>query len=775
MRRVAVVVLGVLLLAVGALYAVGLGVFGSHEEPGTPAPDARPRAVAEDARAEVARAAEAIGAGDAKQVLFGDLHVHSTFSFDAFMFNLPLQGQGAHPPADACDFARFCSALDFWSINDHAEALTDRHWRETVESIRQCNARAGDPAHPDTVAFLGWEWTQVGDTPDDHYGHKNVVMKHVDERVPERPIAATATVERARAAFPGPLQRGLLGVLAPEPRVQDFIRYVSERDGVPLCPTGVDVRELPPDCLETAATPADLYRKLDQWGFPSLVIPHGTPWGFYTPPGSSWDKQLRGAMHDPERQTLIEVYSGHGDSEPYRPWRAVEYDAAGNAVCPEPSDAYLPTCWRAGEIIRERCLAAGEAEAECERRAVRARQLAAEAGQQAYLTVPGARAEDWLDAGQCRDCDEPAFNYRPGGSVQYIMALSEFEESEQDGPAGGGGATPPPSPRPASDAEAGGPGAASEAPRRFRFGFIASSDNHSARPGTGFKELNRVGFSESGVDPGTTGLGRLVVPPDEDPAPRARPFDPDATDLRGFQLFEFERQASFFLTGGLVGLHAEGRDREAIWEALQRREVYGTSGPRILLWFELLNPPGTGGASRPMGSEVALAQAPIFQARAVGSFEQLPGCPDYAVRGLGPDEVERVCLGECWNPSDRRRRITRIEVVRIRPQQTPEESIASRIDDPWKVFACEPDPAGCAVTFADPEFPEAGRDALYYVRAYEEARPGVNAGGVRCSRDAAGRCTDVDLCPGPAGIEDQCLAPHEPRAWSSPIFVDWGG
>jgi hypothetical protein len=43
---------------------------------------------------------------------------------------------------------------------------------------------------------------------------------------------------------------------------------------------------------------------------------------------------------------------------------------------------------------------------------------------------------------------------------------------------------------------------------------------------------------------------------------------------------------------------------------------------------------------------------------------------------------------------------------------------------------------------------------------------------LRCERDAGGNCLRVDFCD-PLS-EDERLAEAEERAWSSPIFVDFG-
>jgi hypothetical protein len=706
-------------LGIALLSLCGVACRGRHEEPGrVTAMRVPPALIAARATSQQSAAGALVSSRGSvvrptKQILFGDLHVHTTFSADAFWRSLPmLQGEGPRPPAEACDFARFCADLDFWALTDHAETLSPRHWRESVESIRECNAAAGEA---DAVAFLGWEWTQAGDGREDHYGHRTVLLRDADgPGVPARPIAAP---NRALAGWREPetlWQRWRWPVLdfAHARRYLDFNRYRDELRDVPLCPSGREVRSLPPDCHELAASPAQLFEKLAQWGAESLVIPHGTTSGF----DGGLGIRLAGPEDHPERQTLFEIYSGHGSAEEYRPWRSETRDEQGALACPTPSADHLPCCWRAGELIGERC---GESGArECRRRVEAARKGYLAAGQGGFRIVPGASAEDWKDCGQCRDCFNPAFHYRPDGAAQYALARGRSGDQGQ--------------------------------PRHLRFGFVGSSASHSARPGNGYKETRRRFTTDASAARDARWRKRLRLDPGGDDG----------------------RRASFLRTGGLSAVHATDRGRDQIWAALRRREVYATSGDRILLWFDLVNAPE---GRVPMGTETSLASDPIFQVRAIGAAEQLAGCPDAVATALSPARLEALCGGECYHPGTERRVIARIEVVRIRPQQREEEAVDSLIEDPWRRFACPADPAGCVIEFTDPEFVAAGREALYYVRAIQEPTPAINAGGLRCEANGADLCATVRPCHADDRTDsaDDCLGLNEERAWSSPIFVQF--
>ncbi len=331
----------------------------------------------------------------------------------------------------------------------------------------------------------------------------------------------------------------------------------------------------------------------------------------------------------------------------------------------------------------------------------------------------------------------PSFNHNPTTSVQYGLAITNFEN---------------------------------QLPTNFKWGFIASSDNHRAKPGTGYKPIDRLTTTEAAG--GINKFWRKSTNPDPGPVKSSIDeitYEDILKGGLGFALTELERQQAFWTQGGLAAVHVKDRSREGIWDSLNRKEIYGTSGPRILLWFDEIS----NGVINPMGSELSLTNNPRFVVRAVGAFKQKPGCPEFTSNGLSNERIQKLCSGECYNPSSERLKITRVEIIKITPQINSSEAIDDLILDPWLSLPCEDNESGCKIEFEDSEFIKNDREAIYYVRAIQEPTDTINGSAPRCTYDKEGNCIEVNPCWGDYRVDkdDLCLSKEEHRAWSSPIFV----
>ena len=658
---------------------------------------------------------------DTSQILFGDLHVHTTYSIDAFTLELPMMGlQGIHDSAMACDFARYCANLDFFSFNDHAESLTPDHWREQKDVVMQCNVSNGDPVTNDLVVFPGWEWTQIGTTPENHWGHRNVIFKDIQD-LPARPIGSR-TPETGLGIFDTTQQAVAARWLDPLnfKRYSDLGWLLNTVRNIPFCDEGISSLDLPLDCYEYARTPRELFSKLDEWQTDSIVIPHGQTWGFHVPIGTSWNNRLNNQGHDSDKQILLEVMSGHGNSEEFRNITSANFLLDGTMSCPEPTDNFLPCCWQAGEIQKKRC--DGLSDSECTARVELAKKYALAGGPYTNMVFPEADPEEWLNCDQCTDCFKPAFNYRPNQSAQYALAISNFDTEGSN-------------------------------PQRYNFGFIASTDDHTARPGTGYKQYDRRKMTFAmGPKSKMWEYKYKAEDPNFPELPRIEPGEsqPDS-----------ERVSSFVYPGGILAVHSQGRGKDQIWSALKNKNVYGTSGPKILLWFDLLNSPL---GIVPMGSDITMSQNPKFIVRAAGSFKQKEGCPIESIDSLSAQRLEYLCAGDCYNPSNERHIIEQIEIIKITPQSYPGEAVSPLIQDAWKTISCSGQ-SECVVEFEDENY---SRDSVYYVRAIQEETPAIN--GAKFSAGSE----DFELCKGSfrTDLEDDCLSNINERAWSSPIYLN---
>ncbi len=273
----------------------------------------------------------------------------------------------------------------------------------------------------------------------------------------------------------------------------------------------------------------------------------------------------------------------------------------------------------------------------------------------------------------------------------------------------------------------------------FRFGLIASTDTHLAAPGLVAEDAGYPGHGGAGIPAGD------ALPPGL----------PDAID---------------FNPGGLAVLWAEENSREALFGAMRRREVYGTSGPRLVVRFfggwklpdALCEQPGDGlvragyAMGVPMGSD--LPAPPAGDARGAPLFA-VSALRDPGVPRRPGSALQRVQIVKGWSDGDTLHE--RVYEVAGHPRSPAGVDLRS----------CQPFGPGfdslCRV-WRDPDFEPAQR-AFYYARVLEN--PTCRWSQQLCVAKGVD-CEDPDTIGD--GLADCCREDHvrtiQERAWTSPIW-----
>jgi hypothetical protein len=266
----------------------------------------------------------------------------------------------------------------------------------------------------------------------------------------------------------------------------------------------------------------------------------------------------------------------------------------------------------------------------------------------------------------------------------------------------------------------------------FKFGIVAGADVHSGYSGN--EEFNWHGAHGKADD---TPKARL------DPKPNAS-----------------GESASIVGSAGATAVWAEQNTRAAIFDAMRRKETYGTSGPLIRLRFfggwdyadALVSDPKfvekayAGGV--PMGGDLAskpkLANAPTFAIWALkdpesGNLDRVQVIKGWVERGKPRERIYDVAL------SDGRK---------VDPKSGKVSPVGNTVDITKATYTNDIGDTQFAVVWQDPDF-DASQRAVYYVRVLEIPTP---------------RWTTYDAVK--LGVDPPKSVPAtiQERAWSSPIW-----
>ncbi len=269
----------------------------------------------------------------------------------------------------------------------------------------------------------------------------------------------------------------------------------------------------------------------------------------------------------------------------------------------------------------------------------------------------------------------------------------------------------------------------------LRIGFVGSTDTHNATPG----DVEEHSYQGCCANLDSTLQQRLGPQPDFGGRPRAA-RNP----------------------GGLMGVWAEENSRDSLFDAMQRRETFATSGPR-------LRPRFFGGWEFPadLCDRADLVERGYAEGVAMGGILPAPA-------GAAPVFVAAVAR-DPGAPGQPGGLLDRLQIVKVWPDDSGDIhqrvfDVAGRVAENRRGAAPSVDLATCAprgegadqlcAVWTDPEFDPA-LDAAYYARVVENPS----------CRWSWRECLAIAEAERPAVCSDP-LIPRtiQERAWTSPIW-----